>query len=331
MECAMKSKTIFTLVLLFLSIRCSLIDPEEPGALVPPTVDQDPLIPQMKITVAGYTRSIHIQTFGTPNNPALFILHGSASDYRPFLPLQILADKYFVVMWDQRGSGLSERITKGEITWDSVVEEIDQIKTQFSPDKPVTVIGHSFGGAYSALYMSRRPQNVYQAVLAEPGPGLNRDIFDETSRDLIDINLTEEVLNDMLWHSEFLSAKDHEQMDYKYLMNHHSTIPKFYCDKKNLPPWPVWRVGAYLEHIRQQRLLEDKDYNFAAGLDEFPRKVLILGSECSAIGYDFQVKYHQNLFKDAEVVLIKNSGHRLFTEQFDDVLQALYKYLEEYN
>ncbi len=327
----MKFKFFLILFLLFSIIRCDMIDPEEPGALVPPTVDQDPLLSQMEITVAGYTRSIHIQTFGDLSNPVLFILHGSASDFRPYLPLQILADKYLVVMWDQRGSGLSERITKEEITWDAVVNEIDQIKLHFSPEKPVTIIGHSFGGAYTALYMSRRPHNVYQAVLAEPGPGLNRDIFDKTSRDLIDINLAEEVLNDMLWHGEFLSAKDHEHMDYKYLMNLKSTIPKFYCDKKNLPPWPVWRVGAYLEHIRQKRLLEDKDYNFAVGLDQFPRKVLILGSECSAIGYDFQVKYHYPLFKDAEVVLIKNSGHRLFTEQFDDVMQAIHDYLEEYN
>ncbi|UCE05387.1 MAG: alpha/beta hydrolase, partial [bacterium] len=315
----MKFKILLMLFLLLSVIQCSVIDPEEPGALVPPTVDQDQSLPQMKITVAGHTRSIHIQTFGDPSNPVLFILHGSAADFRPYLPLRILADKYFVVMWDQRGSGLSERISKSEITWDAVVEEIDQVKTHFSPDKLVTLIGHSFGGAYTTLYMSRRPQNVYQAVLAEPGPGLNRDIFDETSRDLIEINLAEEVLNDMLWHGEFLSAKDHEQMDYKYLMNHHSTIPKFYCDKNNLPPWPIWRVGAYLEYIKQKRLLEDKDYDFVAGLDQFPRKVLIIASECSAIGYDFQVKYHQPLFKDAEVVLIKNSGHRLFTEQFDDV------------
>jgi len=139
-----KFKNIVVFVVFLTMIGCSLIDPEEPGALVPPTVDQDSLLPQMKIIVAGHTRSIHIQNFGDSANPALFILHGSASDFRPFVPLQLLSDKYFVVMWDQRGSGLPERITKQEITWDAVVEEIDQIKSHFSPQNPVTFIGHSY-------------------------------------------------------------------------------------------------------------------------------------------------------------------------------------------
>lgn len=327
----MKLKVIFILTVLLFFIRCTLINPEEPGALVPPTVDQDPYLPQIKITVAGHTRSIHLETFGDPTAPALFILHGAASDYRPYLVLQVLAEKYFVVMWDQRGSGLSERVTKGEITWDTVVEEIDQIKKRFSPDNPITLIGHSFGGAYAALYMSKRPPNVIQAVLAEPGPALTGKIFDATLLELIQINLAEKLFNDLLWNAEFLSAKDHEQMDYKYMMNLNSTMPNFYCDENNLPEWPVWRVGAYAEYVRQKRLLEDKNYNFAAGLDKFPRKVLIIGSECSALGYDFQMKYHKNLFKDAEVVLIKNSGHRLFTEQFEDVIATIKTYLDQYN
>jgi pimeloyl-ACP methyl ester carboxylesterase len=48
-------------------------------------------------------RIIHIETFGNPSNPKLLILHGFRGDYSIFLPYQILSDKYFVVMWDQRG------------------------------------------------------------------------------------------------------------------------------------------------------------------------------------------------------------------------------------
>jgi len=322
---------ILLLSLLFFISGCDLIDPEEPGALVPPTVDKDPNLPQIKITVANHKRSIHIETFGNPDNPVLLLLHGSASDYRAYLPLQILSDKYFVVMWDQRGSGLSERVTEAEITWDAVVEEIDQIKNRFSPDNPVTLIGHSWGGAYSALYMSRHPENVRQAVLAEPGPALNGEIFQSVKNELFELNLAEKVYNDLAWNGEFLSAKAHEQMDYKYVMLLKSTMMNFFCDKDNLPSWPIWRVGAYVEYVRQSRVQKEKEFNFALGLDSFSKKVLILGSECSTLGYDFQNKYQKNLFKHAEVALIENSGHRLFTERLDAVLQALYDYLEEYN
>jgi len=327
----MKFKIIVIIFFALIIWGCDIINPEDPGSLVPPTTAQDPNLPQMKITVANHTRTIHIETFGNSNNPTLLLLHGSASDYRAYLPLQILSDKYYVVMWDQRGSGLSERVTKDEITWDAVVEEINQIKNHFSPDNPVTLIGHSWGGAYAALYISKKPENVRQAVLAEPGPALNGNIFQATKNKLFTLNLAEKVYNDLAWNGEFLSAKNHEQMDYKYLMQIKSTMMDYFCDKDNLPEWPVWRVGAYVEYTRQSRIIKDKDFNFALGLDSFSPKVLLIGSECSALGYEFQEKYHKNLFKEAEVVLIENSGHRLFTEQFAEVLQALYNYLEEYN
>lgn len=327
----MKTPIMLIVLLSLLAWGCDMMDPEDPGALVPPTVDQDSFLPQINITVANHSRSVHVQTLGNDSNPALFVLHGSASDFRPYLPLQILSDKYYVIMWDQRGSGLSERVTEGEITWDAVVEEIDQMKNRFSPGAPITLIGHSWGGAYAALYMSRRPENVRQAVLAEPGPALNGDIFRATKNELFTLDLSEKVYNDLAWNGEFLSAKDHEQMDYKYMIQLKGTMVNYFCEKDDVPSWPIWRVGAYVEYVRQSRILKEKDFNFASGLELFPNKVLIIGSECSSLGYDFQVKHHWKLFKSAEVIRIENSGHRLFTEQFELVLQALHNYLQEYN
>jgi pimeloyl-ACP methyl ester carboxylesterase len=91
------------------------------NVLVPATVADDPDLPQIQITVGGSTRGIHLETFGNPSKPKLFILHGSVGDFRAWLPYQILADKYFVVMWDQRGTGLSERISKREITNENMI------------------------------------------------------------------------------------------------------------------------------------------------------------------------------------------------------------------
>jgi hypothetical protein len=77
-------------LLFFLGIAsCTLQELEAPGNLVPPTADLDPLLPQLKITVAGHNRAIHLQTFGNPDNPPLFILHGGpGADFRIFLPFK---------------------------------------------------------------------------------------------------------------------------------------------------------------------------------------------------------------------------------------------------
>ena len=117
-------------------LLAACITPREPGALVPPTVDEDPALPRVLLSVAGRTRAVHLRTFGDPANPTVLFLHGSLSDHRSFLPFRVLADRFHVVLWDQRGNGLSERITAGEYGWDSVVEEIDAVKALVSPDRP---------------------------------------------------------------------------------------------------------------------------------------------------------------------------------------------------
>ncbi len=150
-------KSFLYILCLLLLAACQLT--EAPIRLVPPTADQDPLLPQIEITVAGQPRKIHLESFGNPSNPVLLVLHGSLGDYRSFLPYQVLSNQYFVVMWDQRGNGLSERISEREISAEYVVEEINRIKERYSPNQPVTLFGHSFGAMYAALYISTYPQN----------------------------------------------------------------------------------------------------------------------------------------------------------------------------
>lgn len=99
------------------------------------------------------------------------------------------------------------------------------VKAIHSPDRPVILIGHSFGAMYSALYISRRPDSVKGAVLIEPG-GLNGDIFTETFAAVINVDLLEDGLNRTFWQSEILSPNDHQLLDYRALMlltNGHAT------------------------------------------------------------------------------------------------------------
>jgi len=204
------------------------------NVLVPATVKDDPNLPQIQITVAGHTRSIHIETFGIPSNPKLFILHGSVGDYRAWLPYQILSDEYYVVMWDQRGSGLSERITKNEITYESMIEEIDAIKAIYSPNEKINLLGHSFGAMYSAYYCAQRPDNVNQVILIEPG-GLTGDLMQIALEEGFKLNFFDEQLTQQYWQNELLSAKGHEELDYKTMMLLHGNANQYYCDNSNKP------------------------------------------------------------------------------------------------
>jgi proline iminopeptidase len=301
----------------------------EPGVLVPPTADQDPLIPQITIQVAGHDRAVHVRTFGDPENPPLFMLHGSLADSRILLPLQELADAYFVVFWDQRGNGLSERITEDEITFDSMVEEINAMKARYAPHRKINLIGHSWGAMFAALYLARHPDRVNQVVLAEPA-GLTGEITN-TIKDQA-MNLFTEKMIDMIWFNDMLSPRDHEVIDYKCLLVLQSAVRPYFCDLENLPPISLWRAGGYVEIIRNRKTFVGGEfkYNLIEGIENFPNKVLLLGTTCSMIGYDFQLEHHKPLFQQAEVVKIENAGHRMFTEQYDAIVAAIRSYLEEY-
>ena len=114
---------VYLLILLLLPTGC-MKDPAGYGALVPPTVDQDPDSASMAIDIAGYTRLVHYQTCGNTAHPAIFTTPGSLSDMRAYLPLQELQDRYIVVMWEQKGNGLSERVSEKELSYEAMVEEM---------------------------------------------------------------------------------------------------------------------------------------------------------------------------------------------------------------
>jgi proline iminopeptidase len=133
---------------------------------VPRTVEDDPSLP--RATISG--RLFHAETFGDPAHPVVIIVHGGPGwDYRGLLPLKVLSDDYYVVFYDQRGSGLSPRVDPREITLESSLADLDGMIGHFGKGGKVALIGHSWGAMLVSAYIGRHPEKVGHAVLAEPG------------------------------------------------------------------------------------------------------------------------------------------------------------------
>lgn len=305
----------------------------ETGALVPPTVDQDSGLPHVTITVAGKERMIHVRTFGNSSNPPLFLLHGSYTDTRPYRNVcEALSDSYYVVIWDQRGCGLSERITEEEFTLETAVEEINAMKEIYAPNQKITLIGQSWGGGLATLYTSRFPENIKQLLLIEPMP-LTGDDMQELFSTIVHFNYTNSTWNNMAEHGQTISPKEHEQIDYQAMMILRSTMTSgYYCDGEHPPAWPVHRVGGFMEYVRNKRLgnpVKGFDYDFTNGLENYTDTVMILGGSCSSLGYSMQNTYSRPHFQHAKVVEIQNAGHRMTAEKFDTVMSVIDSFLHE--
>lgn len=324
-------KWLYVITVFFL-LGCEKID--DIGVLVPPTVDQDPNLPSVSVNVAGRQRIIHVRTFGNANNPPLFMLHGSFTDTRPYRNIcESLADNYYVVIWDQRGCGLSERISEDEFTLETAVEEINAMKNIYSPNQKITIIGQSWGGGLATFYTSKNPEKVEQLLLIEPMPLTGEDM-QKLFATIVEFRYDNGSWNNLARHGQAISPKDHEQIDYRAMMILRSTMTAgYHCDGNNLPPWPVHRVGGFLEYVRNKRLgnpISGFTYNFTKGIENYQDTVLILGGSCSSLGYKMQMQYSKPHFVNAQVIEIKNAGHRMNMEKFDEVMSAIKTFLKEY-
>jgi proline iminopeptidase len=324
-----KKRNIVLGITLILLNTISCIKTSEPGSLVPATVDIDMSLPSLDLRVGGHSRLVHYLTFGSSENPALFILHGSLSDMRAYLPLQELSEHYYVVMWDQRGNGLSERVSKEELAIDMMVEEIVQMKEIFSPDNPISILGHSWSAIFVTRFLAEHPDDVRQAILMEPF-GLKDEYMDSLNSML---NLTSSGYLNMFYSSAYLTPKDNETLDFRMLATLKSAVRDYFCDCNDLPEWPVWRVGGLALMVWEREIITKGryDYDFTPGISDFHGQVLLVGSECSPIGYNFQDKYHQGLFQNLTLLEIHNSGHRMLTEQYNALINGIKDFLYEYN
>lgn len=322
----MKLKIFTFLTLLLLVIGCE--NTQQPNMLVPATVSENPNLPSVSIKVAGIDRKVHVRTFGTPTNPTLFIIHGSLSDMRAFLKFQQLSDKYYVVMWDLRGNGLSERVPASELSIVSMVEEIRQMKNIYSPNKPISMIAHSWSGVFTSLFLTKYPQDVAQVVLLEP-IALKSDLVAKSN---IKLDLFTGGFTDMIYNAGFMSGKTDEELDYQGLAILNAGVPNFYCDKTNIPDWPVWRLGIRAVITWDSELLVKgkMDYDFTQNLKNFNDSVLLVGGSCSPIGYQFQHDYQQALFAKARTALVQNAGHRMVVEQWSSLVSTIKGYLIAY-
>jgi pimeloyl-ACP methyl ester carboxylesterase len=137
----------------------------EDDYVVAQTVEQNPSIPHIHMG----TMVLHAETFGSDTNDVVVVLHGGPGmDFRYLLPLKELANDYFVVFYDQRGTGLSPRVGAAELSMEQMRSDLHQIVQSYAGSRKVNLIGHSWGAFLASMYTNAYPDKVNKVILAEP-------------------------------------------------------------------------------------------------------------------------------------------------------------------
>jgi proline iminopeptidase len=228
---------------------------------------------------------------------------GPGADFRLLRPLLALANDHFVVLWDQHGCGLSQRMNRAsELALDSFDEEIEAVRQHYAGDRKVTLIGHSFGGSIATAYAARHPQQVAALVLFEPGP-LTVDAREHRgTRTWLSASTVQRVF----WGNEVLSAQDHAQADYRLLGVMREATVGFNCPGVEPPEVPMWRFGAF---AYEMVLSAEHDMDYARGIDQFTGPVLMLVGTCSDLSADFQRRYNAPVFDQVQIEQLDGASH----------------------
>lgn len=287
---------------------CSILDPDEPGNLVPKTVMEDSALPSQNI---NGTR-LHLETFGNPSNPVVIFLHGGPGlDYRGLTRLKGLSDDYFLVMFDQRGSGLSQRHDPDEISVEIYCRDLDEIVDYYRGTGTVILLGHSWGCQFAVLYAARHPAKVSRMILIDPGPLTGGD-FTTYFKPFFDTDLSQPWVNDWVWGEDFISPDGHARLDYERALGAFNFCPDYH--ESTTDRMPFWRNGAVAHKTLTEEGIKGNSpsWDFTAGLGAFSGDVLFVRGGLNGVMTDAYMRHVMESYFSHVIntyITIPDAGH----------------------
>ncbi|MFB9077805.1 alpha/beta hydrolase [Flavobacterium procerum] len=298
------------------------------GNLVPKTVDQDSSLPSIPINGT----QLHVETFGNPNDPMVVFLHGGpGADYRNALNVKELAkDGFYVVFYDQRGSGLSKRHDKNTYSIQLVLDDLTSVIAHYktSTNQKIFLFGHSWGAMLATAYINSYPNKINGIILAEPG-GINKKLLDEYGESSRKINLLSEITSNLFYIDQFLTGKENQHAILDYKMGISSSFSYAKGNDEGIEgPSPFWRMGtAVLDGFVS--ISENEGFDFTTNLMKYNTKVLFLFGEMNkSYGYSFARK-EAMYFRNAQIEEVKGTGHEMIYFKWENVHPIVLFYLNE--
>ena len=326
----MKIYNLFILAICIIGLLSCEKDIHEPGNLVPKTVVENPNLPSVSINGT----ILHMETFGNPDSSMVIFLHGGpGADYQNALNAKQLADNgYFVVFYDQRGTGLSKRHDKNLYTIQLYLDDLTAVIQHYrtSSSQKVFLFGHSWGAMLTAAYINSYPDRIDGAIFAEPG-GFNKQLLEEYGETSRRIQLFAETTNDILYPDQFLTGRvdEHEILDYKLAISSSFTYTKGNVEGIEGPS-PFWRNGAIVLQAFMD-ISENEGFDFTTNLHQFQSKVIFLYSENNkSYGLSFAQK-EAAFFTHTQLTQIDDTGHEMIYFKWNLVYPVVLDYLNSMN
>jgi len=305
---------------------CETHELTEPNILVPLTVTEDPSLPSISLN----NTLLHSETYGNPNNPMIIVLHGGpGGDYRSLLNCKDFADDgYYVVFYDQRGSGLSQRHNPNTYTVQIYTDDLDAVIEYYrqSAEQKIIFMGHSWGAMLATAYVNQYPDRMSGLVLMEPG-GFTWEVTLDYIERSSPLELFGEATNDYLYLDQFITGDDHNTLDYKE--NLRMAVGFAEGNKTgNEGPYPFWRFGAICANATT-KYAEENSFDFTTDLNQYTTKVLFAYSELNEAYGKEHAEQVSSAYPNVQLVKINSTGHEIPYFGWDNYYPLALAYLNE--
>lgn len=318
------------ITIFFFYYSCGM-NPEESGNLVPKTVVEDSSLPSE--THNGI--KLHLEVKNSSSSDLVIIVHGGPGfDYRPLITLANKIDTNFkVVLYDQRGSGLSQRVSESLLNLNAHVADLKSIlEAHKGSATKKFLIGHSWGGALVQAYIKKYSGDVDGVVFLSSMP-VNDTIMNKVADNYPSLFGNE--FASYLAQRNAIGEGSHAELDFRYI--NFQPIQKFYfCKDDDFKKVPFWRFGYVALFKTLESILSapisgatmDYQYDFSTSNAVFSGSVLVLYGSCDkALGSDAANSISQSFTSASNApvspIVIQNGGHYFWIFNLNDAINQV--------
>ena len=271
---------------------------------------------------------LHYVDWGNSDAPTMLLVHGGRDHCRNWdWVAENLRSDYHIIAPDLRGHGDSQWNIGGAYTTIDYVYDIAQLLFQ-TTTKPVTIIGHSLGGAVSLTYAGLYPETVDRIISIEgmgPIPRTLQESSESTSSKVTNwIGNLRKLSARLPKRYETLEDAYHRmQNENPHLTSEQARHLTVHGSNQNEDGTFSWKFDNYVRTFPPIGLTPEETYELYGRI--VSPTLLIYGKEswASKDSGSGQSQY----FQDATIELISNAGHWVHHDQLEEFLATVRGFL----
>lgn len=285
-------------------------------------------------------------------NPVIIFLHGGPGGYIHTAIIdrmkEVSKSGYDVYLYDQIGSGLSDRLPKPkDYSFDRHLKDLNEIINSQIKTSKVILIGHSFGGILATHFAANHPNKVSKIILSSPGDlqplrtnadstmaDMNKlyptpsqyqfktpiEVFEQTEKDFLQPRIIMSMMCALAFNYKWASDKEFD--DYTNTMASKFT-KGMVANPKNVKP-EEGGAGGYSHGFS----------NYYGNLSDVREKLKHLNTPTLVLQGQYDQGEYSQVFEYADLlkgkyVFIENAGHIIWWDKPDVYSSAIIDFLKD--